>query len=248
MSLRTVSSNDCRGSVYAEKLIYKNECKMKRSLSRGISRFACVSFFCLLFLSGSLFAQEGKLSVEVRRISEYLASDTFLKDRAALSDIKSLDLIFEKAAAVCKGDTTEALLAAMFACVPFNVVHAVTPVLGIKMDIPLFSAEKEVFLRKNKNLPRTFYLDSPTDPFGDKDKVAHFFGAAFLTYAMNSVELTIYIGYLVEIIESVLMVDPIDMRDVRTNALGAAFGRALRKQLPVKPSDIFLFSIIANSR
>lgn len=202
----------------------------------------------LFFFCSDSFAQEGKLSLEVRQLSAYIGSTQFLEDRAQLSDIQSMDLIFDKALLICEHDTTEALLAAMFSCVPFNVVHARTPFLKIKFDVPLYSAEQPVFLQKNKNLPRKLYIDSPTDEFGDKDKPAHFFGAAFVTYATKSVELTIYIGYLVEVIETVLMVDPIDFRDIRTNGLGACFGQALLNRQPVKPSSVFLFSILSNLR
>jgi hypothetical protein len=202
----------------------------------------------LFFAQAVVPAQQSRLSTEICAISSYIASDGFLAERKAGTDIESIDLIFRHAVQVCGGDTSEALVAAMFAAVPFNVVHTETPFLHVKLDIPLPSADEETFQKKNRNLPRRLFLDSPSNEFGDKDKVAHFFGAAFVSYSMKSVELTIYIGYLVEVIESVLMVDPIDVRDLMTNALGACFGKVLREHKPVQPSQMFLIPIISNFR
>lgn len=221
----------------------------RKAMSYPLNVLQWLGFCSILFCAQAVaFAQQSRLSAEICEISSYIASDGFLAERKAGTDIKSIDLIFSHAVRVCDGDTSEALVAAMFAAVPFNVVHAETPFLHVKLDIPLPSADEETFLKKNKNLPQRLFPDSPLNEFGDKDKVAHFFGAAFVSYAMKSVELTIYIGYLVEVIESVLMVDPIDDRDLRTNALGACFGKTLREHVPVQPSQMFLIPYISNFR
>ena len=186
------------------------------------------------------------MSKEVVAISAYLASDRFLEDRKNVDDRAAINIIFHKAAEVCGGDTTEALLSASFACVPFNVIPAVTPIFNIKIPLRIYSADEETFQRKNRNLPRRFFLDTPRYGYGDKDKIAHFFGAAFITHASNSVELSEYIGYLVEVIESMLMVDPIDERDIRADILGANFGELLLQKKQVQPSDVFTFYLLSS--
>ncbi len=205
--------------------------------------------FCIavLFFSGKvLHAQQGKLSKEVCDISAYIASEQFLRDRKNLQDREAINLIFQKAVEVCENDTSEALISASFACVPFNVIPATTPLIKIKIPMRIFSADETTFRKKNTNLPGSFFLDTPNEQSRDRDKLAHFFGGAFITHASNSVELSKFIGYLVEAIESVLMVDPIDLRDVRADIMGATYGKLLRQGQRIQPSTVFTFYLLSS--
>ncbi len=204
-------------------------------------------YICLLiFSSFPLFAQQSKLSFEICEVTRLIADSPNFIPLSNFNDVFLLDTIFEYSLSACKNDTGEALLCASLSALPYNQIPIQTPFTGIRLLIPIYSAEKEIFERKNSKLPKFLSIDSPLDNYGDKDKTAHFFGAAFLAYSTNSVELSEYIGYFVEIIESILKVDPIDERDVKMNSSGAAFGRLSRKNNNIKPSEVLMFSMIIN--
>ena len=56
---------------------------------------------------------------------------------------------------------SDALLALMLATVPYREVPVQLPILNLSLDYPLTSADLQTFLKKNENLPRYLFFDSP---------------------------------------------------------------------------------------
>lgn len=190
-------------------------------------------------------AQQSDLSKSVNQISDYIASDNFLKLKGNINDLSATDSIFVKALVFCDGDIGDALLALMFATVPYREVPIELPLLSSIVYFPLTSADEETFLKKNENLPKYLFFDSPQNNYGDKDKLAHFFGSAFLSYESNIFDLGKLIGYFVEAFEESFKVQSsADLRDLDVNDFGRLFGESLKEDKKLLPSQFFLFRSI----
>ena len=121
--------------------------------------------------------------------------------------------------------------------------------IGTQVQYPLTSSNDSVFLIKNRHLPRNLYFDTPDTKFGDKDKLAHFFGSAFLAYNSSIFDLGDLIGYFVEVFEEEFKVQSvIDSRDMMTNKLGYIFGTFLKTNKSVLPSDAFILRTLFYTR
>ncbi|MEP0862178.1 MAG: hypothetical protein HRF52_12155 [Ignavibacterium sp.] len=191
------------------------------------------------------------MSKSVNQISEYIASENFLNLKNEIGDLESVDSIFFFALKVNNYDYSETLLSLMFATVPYRQVPVETPILKVRLSYPLISADWETFNQKNKNLPRYLFIDSPQNEYGDLDKLAHFFGSAFLSYNSDIFDLGELIGYFVEVFEESFKVQSeIDFRDIDVNYYGRLFGKLLKNDKTILPSQVILlrslkfFSII----
>jgi len=208
-------------------------------------------FLCFLLLQLNGFAQQSKLSKAVNLVSDYIASEKFLELRKTYDELSAVDSIFSFALKVNNYDYSETLLSLMFTTVPYREVPIQTPLLKINLSYPLISADELTFKKKNDNLPRYLFIDSPQNEYGDLDKLAHFFGSAFLSYNSNIFDLGELIGYFVEVFEENFKVQSeIDFRDIDVNYYGRLFGKLLKKDKSIIPSQIILlrslkfFSII----
>ena len=179
-------------------------------------------------------AQRSQLSNNVQQISEFIASDTFLSLKEEEGELRSIDTLYLMSLTLTQNNIQEALLALTFAVVPYK--HVPIQFL-VKIDYPLLSADDSIYKKKNRNLPKNFLEDSPTNDFGDKDKLAHFFGNAFVAYISEVFDLTTAIGYFVEVFEENFTPENhIDLRDLKVNKLGEAFGKSLKKDQTLLPS------------
>jgi hypothetical protein len=202
----------------------------------------------ILFLSAIFcFPQQSKISKGVNYISGFIASEYFEELQTKMNDLALMDSIFIRAVEFYEGDIDEALLALTFAVVPYNQVPIQIPLLKIIVKYPLISSDQETFLRKNKNLPKYLFFDSPRNDYGDKDKPAHFFGSAYISYASNIFDLGDLIGYFVEVFEESFKVQSsIDERDLAANKLGNIFGEALKKDKYLLPSNVLIIPALKN--
>lgn len=204
-----------------------------------------LSVWIIIIYSADLLSQQSKLSKSVNQISEYIASEKFLNLKNEIGDLASVDSIFFFALKVNNYDYSETLLSLMFATVPYREVPVQTPILKIRLNYPLISADLETFNQKNKNLPRYLFIDSPQNDYGDLDKLAHFFGSAFLSYNSNIFDLGELIGYFVEVFEESFKVQSeIDFRDIDVNYYGRLFGKLLKNDKTILPSQIILLRSI----
>lgn len=198
-------------------------------------------FTFIFFLSESelIYAQQSSLSRGVNEISSFIASDYFKAIKEDVQHVALVDTLWLYSLTYNNGDITEALLTLAFACIPFKEVPIVTPLLGFRLYYPLPSAEDSVFTLKNENLPSKLFDDTPAGDYGDKDKLAHFFGSAFLRYAFFFFDLTPVIGYFVEAFEESFQVENrISERDMKANRYGSLFGKMLLENETVLPSAI----------
>lgn len=210
------------------------------ALSGSAFRYSVI-FFIAFIISNNSFPQQSALSKGVNYISEFIASDYFKELSKTNSDLALADTIYLRAIRYKNYDYSEALLALTFACVPYRKVPVKIPLLNIVLYYPLTSAGSKTFLMKNENLPKNLYFDSPANSFGDKDKLAHFFGSAYLSYTSKVFDFGNLIGYFVESFEDEFKVQShIDTRDMMTNTLGNLFGKILKNNKNILPSQAFI--------
>jgi hypothetical protein len=203
-------------------------------------RFICI-IISFLFVGGDIFPQQSELSKGVNYISEFIASDYFKELAKTNSDLALTDTIYLRSVRFLNYDYPEALFELTFAVIPYNEVPIRIPLLHIMVNFPLTSDNDSVFRLKNRNLPKELYNDTPEGDFGDKDKLAHFFGSAYISYSSKIFNLGNLIGYFMESFEKEFEVqNDVDPRDMMTNTLGQLFGRLLKRNKDVLPSDVFI--------
>lgn len=194
-----------------------------------------------ILLCVEIFSQQSKFSKSVNAISDYIASDNLLSIRKNNGELSAIDSIYLFAIRVNNGNLSETLLSLTFSTVPYREVPIQMPLLNLVLNYPLTSASEKTFIKKNENLPRYLFFDSPTNEYGDMDKLAHFFGSAFLSYNSNIFDLGEFIGYFVEAFEESFKVQSkIDLRDIDVNYYGRLFGRLIKKNKKILPSQILL--------
>ncbi len=92
-------------------------------------------------------------------------------------------------------------------------------------------------LSASTHCPLTIFPDSPPDEFGDKDKLQHFFGSAFLAYLFGSSAPAERVGDFIEWGEDAFVVDgSYDLRDLEANGRGRRFAARLREDREALPS------------
>ncbi|MBE0551886.1 MAG: hypothetical protein IH619_05855 [Ignavibacterium sp.] len=193
----------------------------------------------------SSHAQQSQLSKVVNHISAYIASEEFLELKNNIGDVAVTDSIFVEAVNYANGNISDALLGLMLATVPYREVPMQIPLINTLVYYPLLSADEIIFLKKNENLPKYLFFDTPQNNYGDKDKLAHFFGSAFLSYESNIFDIGKLIGYFVEVFEESFKVQSsVDLRDLDVNEYGRFFGALIKEKKELLPSQIFLFRSI----
>ncbi|MEG8947336.1 hypothetical protein [Rosettibacter firmus] len=171
-------------------------------------------------------------------LSDYISSVEFQNLKENINHTQLVDSIYLKALKFFNNDISEALLCLTFSCLPFEKIR-LRFLFDIQLAIPLPSPPNEVFKKRLNNLPQKLFFDSPRTESGDKDKLSHFFGNAFLSYNTGSFNLSKLIGIFVETIEDAIFIDgSYDMRDILINYLGSLYGNVLRNKKNILPSDI----------
>jgi hypothetical protein len=199
----------------------------------------CRILILIIVLSSSIYPQQSELSKGVNYLSEFIASDYFLQLKKDNTDTALVDSIYVRAINFYEKDYQEALLALTFTTIPYSRVPLVIPLLKIRLYYPLISASDSITNLKNQNLPNKLFFDSPDNEYGDKDKLAHFFGNAFIGYAENILKLADVFGYFVEAFEEDFKAQSeVDFRDVDVNWYGVLFGETLELNKQVLPSQI----------
>jgi len=196
-------------------------------------------FILTLVIASSIFPQQSALSKGVNYLSEFIASDYFLELRGKNTDLELVDSLYKRAIYFYNSDYEEALLALTFTTIPYRRVPLVVPLIQSRIYYPLISANDSISNLKNKNLPNRLFYDTPDDNYGDKDKLAHFFGNAFIGYAENILNLADVFGYFVEAFEEDFKAQTaVDYRDVDVNWYGVLFGDLLETNKKIMPSQI----------
>ncbi len=190
---------------------------------------AAVSFFAPLVFPIKIIQDESLLR-------DLVVSQEFAAYRHRRGDPASVDYLFRHALKLAWGNTGEALLICMLATFDHRTVGIQLPVIGPVLWLPLTGEFRDEFRTRLASLPTTLYPDTP--PEGDRDKLQHFFGSAFLTVVFGSPESADEIGEFVETGEEQFIVGGVnDVRDVRANRQGQRFAAALSTRLDALPSE-----------
>ena len=205
-----------------------------------------INFYSYVILTLVMYSfqypQQSKLYKAVNYLSEFIASEYFLNLKITNPDIVLVDSIYLRALEFTNNDYSEALLSLTFTTIPYKEIPIEGPIFKNLMYFPLTSVDDSTFILKNKNLPKYLYYDSPKTEYGDKDKLAHFFGNAFLSYSITIFDLANGFGYFVESFEEDFKVQSkVDYRDLEVNINGYLFGKILLDNKNILPSDIILF-------
>lgn len=195
----------------------------------------------VLIITIQIFPQQSKLSKAVNYLSGFIASDYFLELEKTIPQLNLVDSIYLRAVKFYNEDYSEALLALTFTTVPYRKVPITLPLINVEIQYPLISADLDTYLLKNQNLPSQLYYDSPQNNYGDKDKLAHFFGNSFIGYAEPVFDLADVFGYFVEAFEEDFKAQSkVDFRDMNVNLYGKLFGDLLEKNKKILPSQVML--------
>ena len=193
---------------------------------------------CLFTYFPSFFLQHG---IELK---EFIRSRTFRDIRHGFGDAKAVDAIYIRAMQMTDNNTAISLWISTIACFDHRVVGFKVPLFSL--FFPLTDESEEEFARRVRHLPSALYDDSPKTPSGDRDKLQHFFGSAFVTFVFESRDAAMRIGEFVEKGEDAFIIDGVnDSRDLRADTQGQQFGLALFESNRRLPSD-FLTSQIAS--
>lgn len=182
-----------------------------------------------------------KILQDEYQLKQYVQSAEFAAFRTSYGDVNSVDAIFAEALRLSWGNAYEALFISLLATMEHHRVDVRIPVIGIIIPLPLTSEFEDEFRQRVKCLPGQLYPDSPPTPFGDKDKLQHFFGSALATYTSESGESADALGNFIESKENTYVPgEEVDTRDIRTNGQGQAFALALLADKQMRPSEFIL--------
>ncbi len=145
----------------------------------------------------------------------------------------AVDAIFALALRETDGDVTRALLAATAACFDHGAIRVK---LGpLRIPVPLTFESDSLAAATRASLPAILFDDSP--PEGDRDKLQHFFGSAYIAWITRIAPASDAAGDLVEFMEPALIEGGTDdPRDLRADRAGRAFADAMRDAWYVAPS------------
>jgi hypothetical protein len=191
---------------------------------------AAIVFFAPLFFP--------KVLQDEYRLKEFICSDSFIAIRRTKGDLQAVDELFSHALQLSWNNVYEALLLSFVCSLEHRNFGLKLPVLGSLLWFPLTSEFPEDFASRVRSLPTQLYPDTPGGPAGDRDKLQHFFGSAFLTYVFESGDASERVGMFIEWGEDKFVVEgSLDDRDIRSNIEGQHFAEKLLEGAAVVPSD-----------
>jgi hypothetical protein len=189
--------------------------------------------FSLLRFIGNAFTPD--LVKETRQIRVYVRDLRFGVLMKRCGDMRAVDAIYLKALEIADHNVARCLFLALMGTLEHRNVDLMVPIIG-PLGVPLTFEEDSLFNARFGNLPSRLYVDTPRE--GDRDKLQHFFGSAYLAYASESRDLARSAGNLVEWGEAQFVVGGIDdARDRRANKQGERFGHDLLTVTNLLPSD-----------
>lgn len=193
--------------------------------------------FSLFRFLENVFTPE--LIQDTRQIRAYVRDQRFRILLQRCGDMRAVDAIYQKALKISEYNIGRALFLSMMATLEHQNVNLKVPMLG-SIDVPLTFEEDNLFKARQRNLPSRIYPETPVGEHGDKDKLQHFFGSAYLAYVSESPGFTRTSGNLIEWGEAKFVVGGADdRRDKRANKQGEHFGHDLLSVRILLPSDYF---------
>jgi len=175
-------------------------------------------------------------------LKNFIRSEEFRHIRQQYGDIQAVDAVYIRAMKLTQDNPAVALLIATLATFDHRLVGIKVPVFNL--FFPLTNESEEEFSERVHNLPARIYNDSPVNSSGDRDKLQHFFGSAFLSYVFESRETSERFGLFIEHGEDAFIIDGVlDDRDERANHQGQQFGLAVLENHHRLPSEFLKFHI-----
>lgn len=172
---------------------------------------------------------------ETQQIRAYVRDGRFGMLMKRCGDARAVDAIYLKALKIAEHNLARALFLSLMGTLEHREVNVKIPIIG-PIGVPLTFEEDSMFNSRYRNLPSRLYPDTPRE--GDRDKLQHFFAAAYVSYASESRELARTGGNLVEWGEAQFVIGGVDdPRDRRANRHGEQFGHDLLTIRNLLPSD-----------
>jgi len=200
-----------------------------------------ILFIITLTTVSSSYSQiflEKDLESGITYIVNYINSEKFKELKNGNNDLELVDSIYKNSLSFYNNDISETLLALTFSTLPFTEMPLQIPIIKINLSATLPAGPPSKLNNKNENLPKNIFFDSPKTNFGDKDKLAHFFGNAYLAYSIRLFNMSKFLSILVELFEDAFKVEgQIDYRDFIANTIGYQFGMRLRDDEDYLPSQ-----------
>ncbi len=177
-------------------------------------------------------------------MKEFIRWEEFQSFRRDSGDLKTIDLIYQKGLQIAGGDIDLALFLCFIGTMDHVKIGVRVPLLGFVIFVPLTTESDRDFQIRHNCLPSHFYPDSPRGRYGDKDKLQHFFGSAFMAYLSGSRTYSRTLTNWSEVLEERYVVDGLDdPRDRRANRQGIQFGKLLFAGIKILPSDVLVDSV-----
>jgi hypothetical protein len=176
-------------------------------------------------------------------LKDFIRSPEFASFRRLAGDARAVDAIYVRAMSLTANNTAAALMAAAVATFDHYMVGVRVPLLNL--FFPLTNESYADFAARVANLPASIYPDTPPGERGDRDKLQHFFGSAFVALAFESRGAAQRVGEFIEAGEEAVIIDgALDSRDERANWNGREFGMALLDDNRRYPSDYLRAPIV----
>jgi hypothetical protein len=202
------------------------------SLARFLQFEDASPLSCLFTYFPPFFIQNG---IELK---SFIRSRTFLRLRREFGDRRAADAIYVRAMQMTNNNTAMALLLCSIACFDHRLVGIKVPIFDLYL--PLSNESEEEFTRRVRHLPTQLYDDTPAGEGGDRDKLQHFFGSAFLAFVFESGGAATRFGEFVEEGEEAVVIGGVnDDRDLRADDQGRRFGTAALGDNRIYPSRYF---------
>ena len=195
------------------------------------------------FSIGSVFSEIfiPQIIIDTKHIRQYILDERFQILRNRYGDLRTIDAIYLKSLKIADYNIARALFLSFMAVLEHRKIEIKIPIVS-SLKVPLTFEKDSIFSARIKHLPTQVYSDSPAIPEGDRDKLQHFFGSAYLSYSSEAPEFTRTLGNLIEWGEPVFIVGGTDdPRDKRANKQGERFGRDLLVVTTLLPSDYLTF-------
>jgi hypothetical protein len=227
-------------SYYFEANAQWNNGKNSDSLSWNFDEGESKEFFIGTFLS-DLFTPQ--IIVDIKHIRKYLLDERFQVLRNQCGDMRTIDAIYLKSLKIADYNIARALFLSFMAVLEHRKVDVKMPIIGV-FTMPLTFEHDTVFSTRINHLPVQVYSDSPKGAAGDRDKLQHFFGSAYISYVSEAPGFARMTGNLIEWGEALFIVGGTDdQRDKRANKHGECFGRDLLVVQTLLPSDYLTFQL-----
>jgi hypothetical protein len=207
-------------SVFSLQIVNFHGEMSSKSSQRGISK---------LFLPE--FINESKC------LRSFVRDQRFQALRTKEGELRTVDILFQKALALSDYNISRALALCLLTVLEHKELKIDLPLIP-PFSLPLKFESDSIFNARVHHLPTQLYPDSPKSPDGDRDKLQHFFAAAYLTYATETESIPLLGGNAIEWFEKNFVVEGSnDWRDKAVNKQGILFAQALFSEPLALPSE-----------